>query len=243
MHNKISILCTRPLSQNLLDIAHQNGFEIETISFIKTEPIVSPRLTNRIHNFSKGPVTAIFTSVNAAEAVISELKGVKPSWKIFCIGNTTRNTLIQYFGEDAIVGFAYSAAPLADLIIKAGNIRDAIFFCGDQRRDELPDRLAAENIHLEELIVYQTIAVNNNISRNYRGILFFSPSAVTSFFSNNTVDGQTILFAIGETTAGTIRMYSDNTIVIGDEAGKQNLVNIMISYFHSLEQQKISSKN
>ena len=243
MHNKIPILCTRPLGLQLLRMAEQNGFQIDIVPFIKTEQIVSAELTNGIHNYSLQYITAVFTSMNAAEAVIKELNGVKPLWKIFCIGNTTRNTLVQYFGEEAIVGFANSASALADTIIKAGPIHNLVFFCGDRRRDELPEILASKEIHIEEITVYQTMAINHKIHRHYQGILFFSPSAVTSFFSNNIIDKQTILFAIGETTADTIRTYGDNTIVIGEEAGKENLVNTMIAYYQSLEHQKISSTN
>ncbi|MBC7830161.1 MAG: uroporphyrinogen-III synthase [Chitinophagaceae bacterium] len=243
MRNKIPILCTRPLSQQLIGIVEKNGYHVDIIPFIKTEQIVSAELTDRIHQFSLQSITAIITSMNAAEAVIKELNGVKPQWTFYCIGNTTRGTLVQYFGEEAIVGFAGSASALANTITKAGTIRDAVFFCGDQRRDELPDILSHNKIHIEELTVYQTIAVNNKIDRHYHGILFFSPSAVTSFFLNNSTDDQTVLFAIGETTAAAIRTHSDNTIVIGEEAGKESLVNTMIAYFQSLEQQRISTKN
>jgi uroporphyrinogen-III synthase len=78
----------------------------------------------------------------------------------------------------------------------------------------------------------------NKIVQHYQGILFFSPSAVTSFFSKNTIDRQTILFAIGETTAGTLRMYTDNTIITGSEPAQENLVNAMILYYQSSEQKK-----
>lgn len=243
MLNKIPILCTRPLSKQLLLMAEQKGFQIDIVPFIKTERIESKELTNRIHYFSSQSIIAVFTSMNAAQAVISQLNGFKPLWKIFCIGNTTRNTLIQYFGEEMMAGFSSRAAALADTIIEAGNINHVVFFCGDQRREELPHILATNQIPVEEVTVYRTIPVNNIIRRHYQGILFFSPSAVTSFFANNTAGSRTILFAIGETTAGTLRTCSDNTIVIGEEASKENLVYTMIEYYQSLEQQKLSGTN
>ena len=69
-------------------------------------------------------------------------------------------------------------------------------------------------------------------SNEYFGILFFSPSAVQSFFSKNKVADKTILFAIGNTTANEIKKYSTNKIIISDEPGKENLVTKMIEYFN-----------
>ena len=241
--NKIPVLCTRPLGQQLLHSAEQNGFEIDIIPFIKTEALVSEELKTQIHDFSLQNITAVFTSMNAAEAVIKELNGIKPVWRIFCIGNTTRNTLVHYFGEESIVGDGNNASDLAYTIIGYDNCTEVIFFCGDQRRDELPDMLSRKKIHVEEVIVYKTIPVTHKISRRYDAILFFSPSAVTSFFSDNTIDQETIVFAIGETTAGTIKEYCENKIVIGEESGKQNLVNAMITYYSSQVQQKMINRS
>jgi uroporphyrinogen-III synthase len=149
MHpDKISILCTKPLSPALLRIAEQNGFQLDIVPFIKTEPIVSEDLKNRVHYFSSQAIVTAFTSTNAAEVVIKELNGLRPPWKIFCIGNTTRSTLTQYFGEEAIIGFASNARALANVIIRDGNTRQIIFFCGDQRRADLPHTLSSNQINV-----------------------------------------------------------------------------------------------
>jgi uroporphyrinogen-III synthase len=242
-HSKIPILSTRPLSPGLLQTAEQQGFQLDIVPFIKTQAIISRELKNRIHHFSSRPAVAAFTSANAAEAVIKELNGVRPIWKIFCVGKATRNAIIQYFGEESLLGSADSASALARRIVNEGNFNEIIFFCGDQRRDELPHLLSGKKIKVEEITVYRTSPVTNKVTRHYQGILFFSPSAATSFFSNNTVDKQTILFAIGETTAATLRMYSDNTIITGEEPGQENLVNAMIAYYQSKEQEKTFKRN
>jgi uroporphyrinogen-III synthase len=241
--NNISILCTRPLSRELIHMAGQMGFRIDIVPFIKTEQFDSEELATRIQSLSLQTITAAFTSINAAEAVICQLNGFKPLWRIFCLGNTTRDTLVQYFGQEAIAGFANNASLLADTIIKAGNAGDIVFFCGDQRRDELPSILISNRIAVEEVTVYRTITLANNIDREYQGILFFSPSAVAGFFSKNTIPVQTILFAIGETTAATIKKYTNNIIIVADEASKEDLVNKMIKYYQVLDQEKISNRN
>ena len=137
----------------------------------------------------------------------------------------------EFFGADCIAGTANSAAELAELIAANHLIDEVIFFCGDQRRDELPAILRQNSVEVNEIIVYQTIAVPHKITKLYNGILFFSPSAAESFFSNNTIADRTILFAIGNTTATTIKKFTHNKIIISDAPGKENLVQKMMEYF------------
>ena len=181
--------------------------------------------------------------MNAADSVIHHLKGVKPLWQIFCLGNTTRSTLVQYFDEKSIAGSAENASALAQTIIQTGASGEVVFFCGDQRRDELPTLLNDRHIPVDEVIVYKTIALINKISKEYRGILFFSPSAVSAFFSANTTTEQTNLFAIGQTTADEIKKYTKNSIVVSDKAGKEHLVRRVIEYYQSLKHEQISNRN
>jgi len=91
--------------------------------------------------------------------------------------------------------------------------------------------LQQHDIEVNEIVVYQTVPVPHKISKPYHGILFFSPSAVESFFSNNKLPEQTVLFAIGNTTAKEIKKYTNNTIIISGQPGKENLVEAMMEYF------------
>ena len=109
----------------------------------------------------------------------------------------------------------------------------ASFFCGNIRRDELPQLLKSSGIALEEMVVYETTVTPHPIIKDYHAVLFFSPSAVDSFFSVNKVVEHTILFAIGNTTARAIGNYSTNTIVKADTPEKDNLVKKAIAYFQN----------
>src|SRR5688572_14900240 len=104
--NKIPILCTRPLSPQLIAVGEENGLQIDIVPFIRTESLVSTDVSESIRSYSFLQITAVFTSMNAAESVIHQLSGVKPLWRIFCLGNTTRSTLVNHFGEESIAGFA-----------------------------------------------------------------------------------------------------------------------------------------
>ena len=232
MRNRIQILSTRPLHETLLQEAKQAGIDIDEISFIETNPIQSPSLQSEIDEALQQSITAVFTSMNAVEAVADQIKGKKPSWKIYCIGTTTQQLVVTYFGQDAIAGTANDAATLAKLIIEDQPKGKLIFFCGDQRRDELPEILATNSMEVKEIIVYQTTAIQHRIQKTFEGILFFSPSGVESFFSSNQLTQKTILFAIGNTTAKEIKKHSNNQIVISNEPGKENLARRMMEFFN-----------
>lgn len=229
--NKISILSTRPLDESLIEEAKELNIEIDSLSFIETETLHTTEVQQEIENALLQSSAVVFTSMNAVEAVADELDGLQPDWKIYSIGTTTSRLVKKYFGEEAIAGIANSASELADLIVDEGEDSELIFFCGDQRRDELPGILRNNDIEVNEIVVYQTITVPHKVDKEYRGILFFSPSAVESFFKNNKIAASTVLFAIGNTTANALKKFSNNKIIISDEPGKDNLFRKMMEYF------------
>lgn len=229
--NNIKILCTRPLTPALVDEAADNGVSIDDISFIETESILSVEVQQEIELVSTEITTVVFTSMNAVDAVTIFLDGHQPEWMIYSIGTATARLIKEYFGEERIAGTANDASALAELIAEDRFTDEVVFFCGDQRRDELPDILKQHDIEVNEIVVYQTIEVPHKIDKFYHGILFFSPSAVRSFFKLNKLEEKTIAFAIGNTTANEIKKFSNNRIIISDEPGKENLVGTMIEFF------------
>ncbi len=236
--NKITILSTRPLNDSLVAEAKAADIAIDMVSFIETEPIQSAEVQQKIEHTFLQSTCVVFTSMNAVEVVAAKKKSQQPDWSIYCIGNTTRQLVKKYFGEKRIAGTANSSADLAKLIAEEHQTGKVIFFCGDQRRDELPDILRNNNIEVNEIVVYETKDAPHKIEKDYNGILFFSPGAVRSFFFNNQLTNQTILFAIGNTTASEIKKYppagnagSTNRIIISNEPGKENLVKRMMEYF------------
>jgi uroporphyrinogen-III synthase len=234
--NRATILSTGPVKENLLLQAKEKGIDIEVFSFIETIPVKSEDLKKEIKQILSKKATIVFTSQNAVKVVADESGNNIPDpiaigWQIFCIGNTTRKEVEKYFGKPGIAGTADNAKGLAEIIASDENIKEVYFFCGDQRRDELPDFLRKKGIAVNEVVVYQTIAASHELKKSYSGILFFSPSAAESYFSNNEPDSQTILFAIGNTTADALKIYSTNRIIIADKPSKENLFFKVIEFF------------
>ena len=230
--SKISILSTKSLNDGLIRELNTRDVLIDVLPFIKTESISSTELQKKIQQVIAMSATIIFTSTNAVEAVVAELKGQKPSWKVFCIGYATNQSVAKIFGEKSIEGVADNAKELAKAILDA-HADEVIFFCGDQRRDELPGLLKQNRIEVKEIVVYKTIATPKKIEKKYDGILFFSPSAVKSFFQENKLDDQTIPFAIGNTTADEIKKFCKNKIVISDMPDGKTVLQKAVEFFQT----------
>ncbi|MFL5746648.1 MAG: uroporphyrinogen-III synthase [Niastella sp.] len=231
MANKISILSTRPLETALLEAAKAKDVQIDIVSFIDTSPALTAGIKDEVVKIIKQPTAVVFTSMNAVSSVAAYINGDKPDWNIFCIGNTTRQLAARYFGEQSIHTVGNNASDLADKMITGKQIKQVVFFCGDQRREELPGKLRQNGIAVQEVIVYHTISTPHKIDKAYDGILFFSPSAVQSFFYANAVLASTVLFAIGQTTADAIKSFTDNLIIESERPGKDELVKKMFQFF------------
>ena len=230
LNKPANILFTRTLDAMLLQKASLKKVFIDTTNFIETVSVTNDVIAAQIEAYSQQDITVVFTSTNAIETVTSIIKN-KPNWDIYCIGGATKDAVIEAFGEDKIKAIAKSASNLADKIIAAGTVKNLIFFCGDQRLTNLPETLTAKGIEVTEVVVYNTILTPQIIEKNYNGIAFFSPSAVHSFFSENTISTNVTMFAIGKTTAATIASYCSNKIVTCEWPGSEQMLEAVIHYF------------
>ncbi|MDQ6843472.1 MAG: uroporphyrinogen-III synthase [Bacteroidota bacterium] len=228
--NKVTILSTRPVGKELINEAARHNILIDEISFISTERIADKEMEEKIKQLALQNITAVFTSMNAVEAVAKFINSTT-MWTIFCIGNTTKKLVENSFGSANIAGTANNADQLAEKIIEQTTIKKVYFFCGDKRREELPEKLKSNNVEIEELLVYRTIETPQVISKKYDGVLFFSPSAVQSFFSKNTISWNAQVFAIGATTAEAIKPFAQLPVIIAETPGKENLLRQVVDYF------------
>lgn len=133
-----------------------------------------------------------------------------------------------------VVDTADNAKSLAQTIIQHG-VEEIVFFCGNKRRDELPEILKAAGIKVHEVVVYETIETPVVTNDDVDAILFFSPSAVQSFFSVNQLKKNTVCFAIGQTTANSIADFTDNRIVITESPSQEMMLALVNFYFQNMD--------
>ena len=105
-----------------------------------------------------------------------------------------------------------NASELAHFIQKNYQNEAFWFFSGSKRRDEIPASFKNSKNTLFEVKTYKTTLNSVKFDQKWDGILFFSPSGVSSFTEKNTLGNSTI-FCIGETTASEAKKFSQNIIV------------------------------
>jgi len=229
--HKIHILSTRPVESLRLKEAWLKGIKLDALSFIETVAVQNIEIQQEIEWASVQQATVAFTSMNAVIAVIEMLDGYVPDWRIYCIGFKTKQLVAEYFGEQSVSGTAENASELANEIIENEDPEELIFFCGNLRRDELPGILNKHNIPVNEIVVYETHAIHHKVDKAYDAVLFFSPSAVESFFSNNKLPAHTVVFVIGDTTNKAVLKYCHNKIIVSKLPAKEKMIEEAIAFF------------
>ena len=235
MSHKINILSTMPIAQSLIDGAAHQGAVVDALSFIKVSAVTGEKIENEIVDLCHLQVTIVFTSANAVKAVDDIVLHADPEWEIYCIGNNTLDAVKKCFRNSIVVGTAKDSATLAALIIEQG-ADEVVLFCGDKRLDTLPEALRKNDIPVYEAVVYTTKEIKQKVTKAYDGILFFSPSAVSSFFSANKVGEDTVFFAIGNTTADAIKKHTRNKVIVSETASKETVLNYAVEYFQKQAQ-------
>lgn len=219
MNTKKKILSTKKLSGTQKELL--NNFIVDEIELIEIAFNTSIKLTNPIKN-------AVFTSKNAVIGVFSQFSSEELQFEnVYCVGDKTAQFLEEKNVKVTVK--ANSAEELADEMLLNKDIKEVYFFCGNLRRDELPEILSENNIKVNEVEVYSTNFKPTKIKSTYDGILFFSPSSVKSYLLKNT-DTQSVAFCIGNTTASEAIDDFEN-VFVADEPTVENVIKSVNQYF------------
>lgn len=232
--DKKYLLSTRPLPKAIIEEGVKKNVIIEELSFIDTSPVQDEELFQKIKSLATEQHTVVFTSMNAVEAVAAQVNAI-PGWSIYSIGNTTRQLIEEKWGKERIVATAENAQRLGERLVD-DNVKEVVFFCGNIRRNELPNKMRSDGGKVEEIVVYQTEETPSKLKREYDGILFFSPSAVSAFYKHNKPGKATVLFAIGKTTEETLRQHKAQKIIVANVTDKTEMTQQAIDYLSQEKQ-------
>lgn len=236
---KYKILSTKKLLPVIIEEAKKKNIDITEKEFISVKPILTKENYEQIMFLvlDKKKNCVVFTSANSVEVIKNYLHEgdiwYLPNWDIFCLSGKTKDSLAPNFSTKKIIATAENAFALAQKIIEHG-IKEIVFFCGNKRRDELPNIIKNAGVNVHEIVVYETIETPSISTKDFDGILFFSPSAVKSFFSVNQLNKKIICFAIGDTTASAIKEYTENNIIISKSPTQEIMLEMVNSYFKKL---------
>lgn len=225
----MAIWITRQLSDADINLARELQLELDV------RPLVSavPRLWTQILTYTPElwdlltAVTAVaFTSQQAVDALLGgepqqertrllEILRRKP---VYTVGERTADALDAWgimarFPED------YNATTMARMMINDGVHTAVLHFCGDVRRPELTEALAAARITVHPVVVYEKQPANfradfaghdelNQHVASLQAVAFYSPSAVTVFFDAALQHHfRGTYFVIGTTTATALQAF------------------------------------
>lgn len=104
------------------------------------------------------------------------------------------------------------------------------FFCGNRRVEILPAGLKAKGFSVNEYIVYETALTPHKIVKEYDAVLFFSPSAVDSFFKVNTWRREMMAVSIGHSTSAALCGYGVEKILVADEPNETSMLKKLHDY-------------
>lgn len=220
MKESIGILATKKLAHNQKQYLLNAGFKVIDEGFIHIQPIAfEVKNTNDI---------LIFTSQNAVLNVLTYKDEFihKPT---ICVGEKTKNILLE--NGFSVVCFQSEAAELIRSIENEYMNKSFTFFCGTSKLNTIPDFLKEKSLKHEIIEVYETIETPVKIAPKMDGILFFSPSGVSSYMKEHKITNE-ICFCIGTTTAKAVEAYSKN-IVIANQPSFENVIIQCIHYFKS----------
>lgn len=214
MQNQIRIVATKKLSERQKQQLLSVNFSVFDEDFISIQS-----KDFEIENIND---YLIFTSQNAVESVLRNKKIAEiKSKKCFCVGQKTK-ALLEENGFE-VIEYSDYAAELASNIFNHYPKISFTFFCGNIRRDVLPDALRLAQITLDEIEVYETILTTHKIDFVPDAILFFSPSAVESYLQQNKIEDENC-FCIGNTTAEALKYVTPNRII----ANQPNMESVII---------------
>ena len=221
--SQTSILSTKTLSAEQRQVFLDANFDLLEQDFIE--------IKNNLFELNTINNNLIFSSQNAVLSLIEqsgwEVLKTKP---VFCVVVKTKE-LLELHGFTVDVYLDY-ASELAEIITLIYNKESYTFLSGNLRKETLPKALKSARITFNEIEVYQTTLAPFKISdqENFDGILFFSPSAVESYLTNNKIKNE-VCFCVGTTTAAALETKKIKNIVIAETPTIEEVILEVIEYY------------
>jgi uroporphyrinogen-III synthase len=212
-----SLLSTKLLTESQQELVLNANVGVTHYDVLKTKTIPAAAASS----FKN----VIITSKNAIPYLIGYNKRIE---NLYCVGSTTAALLAENLIP--VHHVEQNAAALSRYLIKNHSKEHFTYPCSRQRRDELPALFQEAQIPLEEVFVYDSIAVMKSFDRIFAAVTFYSPRGVHAFAKANPKNRPLTAICIGETTASTARSYFEKVIV----ANKQTVENTLITAIKAL---------
>lgn len=227
----IRLLSTRHLRPATLASIERLNWTVQQHAFISTRGLLDKQEVEKITEiFSGGKSISwfLFTSVNAVKwlkTAFDEAGYIFPKGiSVLCVGNITAQQAEQQLKALPVVVAPNAAALLKKLpeYIDAG--ASICYLCGAGRLEVLPDGLKAAGYKLTEVNVYATLYTPVFCTEHFDFVLFFSPSAVESFFELNSMPAAAMAVCIGHTTEVALRSHRVTNLIVSPKPDEVSML-------------------
>lgn len=230
------VFSTRKLEPELQAKLESAGIALQEDDFIEvTHDFDAESFCKYLNN--PNSQARVFTSKNAVYS-LEKLAVNRPlevaQKKNFTVGIRATEMLAEFgINTDAR---ANNAISLAQIIARNKDVQAVDFFCGNKSLDDLPEYLESKGIIVHKEIVYHTDLVHHEVDTSaFDAIIFFSPTAVYSFFKKNKINPNIPAFCIGATTSEAIHFRCDNRRIPSDEPSIESVIDKIIEHFAASE--------
>lgn len=214
------IISTKVLQKNQLQFLLNAGFSVSMADFID--------ITLLPFEITSTPDVLLFTSQNAVKSILQNNKELLlKTPQALCVGTKTKS-LLEKSGCQVLYCTEY-AQDLAPIIQEHFTQKNIAFFTGNLRSHILPDCMKKNHISYTEYQVYQNEASPTHMASTADALLFFSPSAISSYLKKNKITHE-VCFCIGTTTAKALESTTKN-IVIAKRQTVENVIIQCIQYY------------
>jgi uroporphyrinogen-III synthase len=222
----VQLVSTKKLSHELLEALTVANIQVIQEDFIRRTVAIPQNLL--VSSFS---TTVVFTSKMGVRAWIEIVKKFHLDinrYSIYCLSHRTKALAVEHGLR--VIGIGNDATSLTDAILKDKSIDRITYICGNRRRDELPNKLRSNGLEVQEIVAYKTELTPTVMRPGYQGILFFSPSAVESYYVLNQ-DTDCTAFCLGHTTAHEAQRIGFSKVQIADSSTPESLVEKIIHFY------------
>ncbi len=225
----MKVLSTKQLDDRAIDYAKKLGLGLLCEAFTRVK-----EAEVEISSIQPGQFDAVvFTSANAVKFFFAHpgAHSAIADESIFSLSGRTADELLKHDIQPAITGI--NADTIARLIIETVITKSVMHVCGNLTLDILEQKLVKAGIAYSPLVVYETLLQPDIvIAETFDAVMFFSPSAIESYLTNNKLSANTVCCCIGATTAAALMArFADAKIIFPRKQSPESMLDALAHYF------------
>lgn len=190
----MKILLTKKLSQEILDLIKSWGWDYEIVEALKITSV-------EVKEIPENAEAWIVSSRNSYDA-IKKLITSAPQ-HIYCVGDWIKKEVGKLGVNVKVRSFENMKSLAADLSER--NLKNVVYFCGDEHRPELEEGLMNTNTKISKVITHKSEMTFPVVKKSFDAVFVFSPRSAESLLKNNQFSNQTVFACIGLTTSSYLR--------------------------------------